>query len=277
MRPHGARRERPGTIPGMASSPNPATKLAYVRPVRPLHFPESEPEEEHLGQHPRHEDLCMFLKLLLRALCGEANAVSADMFVYWNATLNDDRGRRAPDAAVKLGLPQAAMFEHGSWKTWELGVPELTVEVLSLSDTRERWTLTEKREAYEAMGVDEFVCFDIDAPEGSRIRVWDRVEGDFVERVVEAERTPCITLSEAFGCVFEWIVAPAERWPVALRLLRDGVLVPLPSEVAEAARANEADAKASEATAKASEASAKAGEAAARARVAELEALLAKK
>lgn len=254
----------------MASSPNPATKLAHVRPVRPLHFPASEPEEEHLGQHPRHEDLCMFLKLLLRSLCGEANAVSADMFVYWNATVNDDRGRRAPDAAVKLGLPQAEMFEHGSWKTWELGVPELTVEILSLSDTRERWTLTEKREAYEAMGVDELVCFDLDAAEGSRIRVWDRVEGDFVERVVDGERTPCITLSEALGRTIEWTVAPAERWPTALRLLEDGTLVPLPSEQADAARAREA-------AARASEASAKAGEAAARARVVELEALLAKR
>ncbi|MFO0669438.1 MAG: Uma2 family endonuclease [Polyangiaceae bacterium] len=275
----------------MASSPNPATKLAHVRPVRPLHFPESEPEEEHLGQHPRHEDLCMFLKLILRSLCGEAHAVSADMFVYWNATLNDDRGRRAPDAAVKLGLPQAKMFEHGSWKTWELGVPELTVEILSLSDTRERWTLAEKREAYEAMGVREFVCFDVDAPEGSRIRVWDRVEGDFVERVVESERTPCLTLSEAFGCTLEWTVASGERWPAALRLLQDGALVLLPSEIAEAARASEAtakaseaaakaseaDARANEAAAKASEAAAKASEAAARARIAELEALLARR
>ena len=254
----------------MASLPNPATKLAHVRPVRPLHFPESEPEEEHLGQHPRHEDLCMFLKLLLRSLCGEAHAVSADMFVYWNATVNDDRGRRAPDAAVKLGLPQAEMFEHGSWKTWELGVPELTVEILSLSDTKERWTLAEKREAYEAMGVREFVCFDVDAPEGSRIRVWDRVEGDFVERIVESERTPSLTLSEAFGRTLEWTVAPGERWPAALRLLEDGALVPLPSELVDAARS-------AEAVAKAREAEAKAREAAANARVAELEALLAKR
>ncbi len=234
----------------MASVPSSRGKLTYVRPVRPFHFPESEPEEEHLGQHPRHWDLCVALVNVLRAVCGEANAVSADMFVYWMATVNDDRGRRAPDAAVKLGLLQSELVKHGSWKTWEFGVPELVVEVLSLSDTRERWTLTEKREAYEAMGVQEFVCFDVDAPEGARIRVWDRVEGDFVERVVEAERTPCITLSEAFGCVFEWIVAPAERWPVALRLLQDGVLVPLPSEVAEAALAREAAAKASEAAVK---------------------------
>jgi hypothetical protein len=66
---------------GTASSPDPAAKLQHVRPVRPLHFPEQEPESEHLGQHPRHEDLRMLLAVLLRALCGDAHAVAADMFV----------------------------------------------------------------------------------------------------------------------------------------------------------------------------------------------------
>lgn len=227
----------------MASSPNPAAKLAHVRPVQPLHFPEAEPEEEHLGQHPRHEDLCMWLKLFLRALCGDEHGVAADMFVYWIATANDDAARRAPDAAVKLGLPQATIREHGSWKTWELGVPELTVEVLSLSDTREKWTLAEKREAYAAMGVNEFVCFDVDAPaeprgsEHGRLRVWDRVDGDFVERVVEGDRTPCVTLSVALGAEIEWTVGPAGPYPVALRLLRDGALVPTPEEALAAANA----------------------------------------
>ncbi len=239
----------------MASS-NPADRLAHVRPVRPLHFPESEPEEEHLGQHPRHDDLCTLLKLLLRSVCGDDHAVSADMFVYWIATVNDDRGRRAPDAAVKLGLSPAVLRAHGSWKTWEFGVPELTVEVLSLSDTRERWTLTEKREAYEAMGVREFVCFDVDAAEGSRLRVWDRIDGDFVERVVESERTPCVTLSVALGRAVEWTVAAAAPYPAALRLLVDGDLVLSPSEDAAAARAEAQAAKA---------------------RVAELEALLAQR
>ncbi|MBK6691029.1 MAG: Uma2 family endonuclease [Myxococcales bacterium] len=264
----------------MASLPNP--KLTYVRPVRPLHFPESEPEEEHLGQHPRHWDLCVALVNVLRAVCGEANAVAGDMFVYWVATVNDDRGRRAPDAAVKLGLMQSELVQHGSWKTWEFGVPELVVEVLSLSDTRERWTLTEKREAYEAMGVREFVCFDVDAPEGKRVRVWDRVDGDFVERVVEDERTPCVTLSHAFGVSLDWTVAAAGRWSASLRVLKDGALVLMPEEAALAAQAREAaamsreaEANAREAVAKQGEADARASEAAAHARVRELEALLA--
>jgi hypothetical protein len=38
------------------------------------------------------------------------------------------------------------------------------------------------------------VRFDCDASEGARLRVWDRVEGDLVERVVEGDRTPCTVL-----------------------------------------------------------------------------------
>lgn len=253
----------------MASS-NPAERLAHVRPVRPLHFPESEPEEEHLGQHPRHWDLCALLKVLLTSLCGDDHGVAADMFVYWIATVNDDRGRRAPDAAVKLGLSPAILRTHGSWKTWELGVPELTVEVLSLSDTRERWTLAEKREAYEAMGVREFVCFDLDAPPGARLRVWDRIDGDFVERVVDGERTPCVTLSVALGQPIEWTVAEAAPYPAALRLLANGTLVPSPPEEALAAKR---DARVARAEADAARAEA----AAAKARIAELEALVARR
>src|SRR5262245_17750218 len=141
MRPRGRASTTPATMPGMAQAPNPAVKLAHVRPVRPLRFPAEEPWEEHLGQHPRHYDLCALVVATLRRLCGETHAVSADMFVYWNAA--DERHVRAPDAALKLGLPPSTMRANPSWKTWELGVPELVVEVLSLSDTQEKWTLEE--------------------------------------------------------------------------------------------------------------------------------------
>lgn len=83
----------------------------------------------------------------------------------------------------------------------------------------------------------------------------------FVERVVEDERTPCVTLSQAFGVSLEWTVAAAGRWPACLRVVRDGALVLLPEEAALAARARMAEANAREA--------------AAQARVRELEALLA--
>ncbi|MFO0671923.1 MAG: Uma2 family endonuclease [Polyangiaceae bacterium] len=259
----------------MASQPLGQPKLAYVRPVQPLFFPEQEPEHERLGQHPRHYDLCRFLYEMLAATVGDAHGVACDMFVYWVPT--NPRQCRAPDASLKLGLAQRRLVEHPSWKTWELGAPDLAVEILSLSDTRERWTLDEKRDAYRDMGVREFVAFDLDAPVGQRLRAWDHIEGDFVERIVDDERTPCLTVSAARGVLFEWCVAPIasiQGHPTALRLSQGGVLVPTHEEAraAESARAAAESARAD--AAEASAATAKASEAAAMARVAELEALL---
>ena len=260
----------------MASQPDPGLgtmKLPYVRPVQPLFFPEQEPEHERLGQHPRHEELCTYLKLLLRALVGPAHTVSADMFLYWNAS--NPRECRAPDAALKLGLTQASLFEHPSWKTWELGVPELVVEVLSLSDTRERWTLDEKREAYERIGVSEFVVFDLDRPEGQRLQVWDRVDGDFVQRIVDGERTPCVTLSDALASPIEWLVAPIHDYPAALRLAKEGSLVPTDHERALAAEAQRLAAETQRLAAEQRADAAEVVAAEATARIAELEAALA--
>lgn len=217
-----------------------------MRPVQPLFFPEQEPEEERLGQGQKHLSRCFMLFEILRRACGAEHSVVSDMFVYWNAT--SSKLCRAPDAAIKLGLPSAITADTLSWKTWELGVPEVVVEVLSASDTRERWTLTEKRDAYAEMGVDEFVCFDFDAPEGKRLRVWDRIDGDFVERVVEGETSPSIPLSEVLGATIAWTIAPGDALIAAPRVLRDGALVPLAVEVAaeEKARADAAEARLAE-------------------------------
>ncbi|HSO39843.1 MAG TPA: hypothetical protein VLT33_45260 [Labilithrix sp.] len=57
----------------------------------------------------------------------------------------------------------------------------------SPSDTPERWTFAEKLLRYRALGVRELVTFHVDAPPGQRLRVWDRLEHDLVERVVEGE------------------------------------------------------------------------------------------
>ena len=252
----------------MASQPLGQPKLAYVRPVQPLFFPEQEPEHERLGQHPRHYDLCRFLYEILAEAVGDAHGVACDMFVYWVPT--NPRQCRAPDAALKLGLTQRRLVEHPSWKTWELGAPDLAVEILSLSDTRERWTLDEKRDAYRDMGVREFIVFDLDAPVGQRIRAWDHIEGDFVERVVSEERTPCLTLAFALGRSFDWIVAPIHEHAAGLRLLDRDADTPVPTdrETAdrEAARAAQERALRAAETARADSAEA---------RVAELEAALA--
>ncbi len=125
-----------------------------------------------------------------------------------------------PDGFVKLGIFAEAT---SVWKVWERGAPELCVEILSPSDTEEKLTLPEKLARFHTMGVSEVVTFDVDAKVGQRIRAWERVEGDLVERVVEGERTLCRTLGLWF------VVAPyeldslsmADRLPAALRLSRD--------------------------------------------------------
>lgn len=241
---------------GMASAPNPASKLRHVRPVAPVIFPASEPWEEHLGQSPRHLDLCIALYRILQRVCApEEDAVACDQYVYWRG--NDRRRCLAPDAFVKLGVPDE---KPDTWKTWERGVPELAVEVLSPSDTPESLTFAEKLERYAELGVRELVCFDLDAPAGERLRVWDRLQDDLVERVVEGETTPCVTLGEGFT----WVLAPFDRYPAALRLERNGVLVPTAEEAERAAREAERAAKEAERAAKE----------AAEARVRELEAIL---
>jgi hypothetical protein len=140
---------------------------------------------------------------------------------------------------VRLNVPDA---RFKTWKTWEEGgVPDLAIEVVSDSDRR-GWS--EKLSDYRAIGVKELVRFDPAAPEGKRLRVWDRVREDLVERLIGEDRTPCLTLG------LNWVVCPVEDEPVGLRLIDDeGRLLEVPEEAAE--RAREAEAKAREAEAKA--------------------------
>ena len=188
-----------------------ARSLQHVRPVVPLHFPESEPESERMGQSGRHYLMCKALYEILRAAAGDESTVSCDAFVYFDAS-NPER-KLAPDGAVKLGIPQH-VFD--SWKTWERGAPELAFEILSPSDSPERWTFEEKLLRYRACGVSELVVFHADGQPGSRLRVWDRIDGDLVERTVTGESTPCLTL-DAF-----LVVAPvAADLPPCVRLARD--------------------------------------------------------
>ena len=222
---------------GMASTPNPATKLQHVRPVRPLDLPVTEPESERMPESRRHLFLRTLVVAFLRQVCLPHHSFGGDQFVYWNAL----RPRAlAPDGFVKLDAPDTGHFS--TWRTWERGVPEVVIEILSPSDSPERKPFDQKLEGYHAMGVHEVVCFNVDAPPGTRLRVWDLIDGDMVERVVSGECTPCVALSSAeAGQRFEWIVAPADAEPVALRLRCDGALVPTPDEhAATAARERDA-------------------------------------
>ncbi len=218
-----------------------------------------------MGQSGRHYELCKALYEILRAAAGPEHTVSCDAFVYFDAA-NPER-KLAPDGAVKLDVPQHAF---DSWKTWEGGAPELAFEVLSPSDSPERWTFEEKLVRYRALGVGELVVFHADGEPGSRLRVWDRIDGDLVERAVTDERTPCVVLD------LHLVVAPADGWPACVRLARDaeGRDLVLTAEEARI-RAEEARLRDAEARTRAEEArrDAEVRLADAEKRIAELEAL----
>jgi hypothetical protein len=93
----------------------------------------------------------------------------------------------------------------------------------------------EKLARYHELGTKELVRFDPDAPEGSRLRVWDRVSDDWLEREVTGDRTPCLTLG------LGWTVCPVGGEPVGLRLVDDdGRLVENREEAEARGRAEEA-------------------------------------
>ncbi len=233
---------------GSMSAPLRQEDVTYVRAIRPLHFPDSDPEWEMSESH-RHKRLCELLYQVLAAVVpGEHASIGADQFVYFDPL--DPRKKCAPDGFVKLGVPGESIR---SWKTWQKGAPELCVEIVSPSDTDEKLTLPEKLERFAAMGVLEVVTFDADAKVGERIRAWESVKGDLVERVVQSERTYSVVLGKWF------VVAPylaegrpaLQRLDAALRLADDAegrALVPTYDEreraAAEGARARADDAKA---------------------------------
>ena len=205
----------------------------------------------------RHLELRTLLFTLLKTF-GASHTVGSEQFVYWSAS--QSKRCLAPDAFVRLGVPDAPF---DSWKTWERGAPELAVEIVSHSDSAEE-SWEDKLAKYHDLGVRELVRFDPEAAVGARLRAWDRIDDDLVERRVTDDRTACSTLG------LWWVVTPVAPYPAGLRLTRDAEgkdLVPTPDE------ASEARAAAASALARA-EAE---GRAAAERRVAELEAELARR
>jgi hypothetical protein len=193
-----------------AVSTSRAASLRHVRPVQPLRFPEQEPDEERMGQGRRHYKLCKALYEMLCAVCVPEHTVGADQFVYFDAAA--PKRCLAPDAFVTLGVRD---HDFDSYLVWEEGTPDVAFEVLSPSDTPERWTFEEKLRRYHALGVRELVTFHVDAPEGERLRIWDRLEQDFVEREVTGDTSPCVTLGLTL------LIGPVDQYPTGLRLARD--------------------------------------------------------
>jgi hypothetical protein len=163
---------------------------------------------------------------MIRAVCVPEHTVGADQFVYFDAA--EPKRCLAPDSFVTLGVLD---HDFESYKVWEEGTPDVAFEVLSPSDSPERWTFDEKLRRYHALGVRELVTFHVDAAPGERLRVWDRIENDLVERVVTDDTTPCLTLGVTL------LIGPVDQYPVGLRLARDAAGKDLVLTEAEAAGA----------------------------------------
>jgi hypothetical protein len=176
----------------------------YLRPLRPRRFPVEAEVPESLPHLELRTALYQLLSFFLR---GQAT-VGSDQFVYYDAS--NPKACVAPDVYLKLGSEHT---DIGSWKTWELGTPELAVEIASRSDAPEEpWE--NKLVRYHRLGVRELVRFDPRAPE--QLRVWDYVEGDLAERRVSPNSAvPCRVLG------VWWVVVVHERRGPMLRLSRD--------------------------------------------------------
>jgi len=182
-----------------------ASRRRYLRAAVPVHFPEAESVPE-TGVHLRVRTA---LWSMLRLALGDRAMVGSNQFLYWDPT--NPKQCLAPDVLVWFGAPDRPF---PSWKVWERGAPHLAIEVISDHDTRDRpWA--RKVAAYQRSGVKELVRFD-PADAKNPLRLWDRVEGDLVEREVskhELERSDLLGLY--------WLVEPAPDLGRVLRLCRD--------------------------------------------------------
>jgi Uma2 family endonuclease len=206
-----------------APFPTPARahgRHVYVRPPKPIYFPSFEPLDEAVSETKRHLKTRTNLFLLLEdAFAGKA-AIGSDQFVYWDP--EDPRKCLSPDAFVKLDAKDEA-FDN--WKVWERSAPDLAVEIVSASDRPEaEWT--EKLARYRASGIREVTRFDAEN-ETRPIRVWDRIDGDLVERAPHDQ-----DLRECAVLGLWWTLLPSDLGPM-LRLARDRAghdLLPTPDE-----------------------------------------------
>jgi Uma2 family endonuclease len=148
----------------------------YVRAPRPVVFP----VEEDVPESKRHLELRTALYLIVKFAMAETAVFGSDQFVYWDPT--NPKACLAPDLLIKLGGPDT---DYDTWKVWERGAPDIAVEIASRSDSPEMaWE--EKLERYRKIGLKELVRYDWKKPTTS-LRIWDSIEGDLVERVMEGE------------------------------------------------------------------------------------------
>jgi len=195
----------------------------YLRAPRPVIFPDT----LEMPETGIHLELRTALYLTVRHLVGQRGAVGSEQFVYWDP--GDPSQCLAPDLMVRLG---AKPGPFPLWKTWEEGAPHLGVEIVSPSDAPElAWC--EKLRRYARAGFSEVVRFYPKRP-SRPLRLWDRVEGDLVERELVGEKALlCDTLR------LYWVVRPHAELGLELRLAEDSQGERLVLSPEEAARARE--------------------------------------
>jgi hypothetical protein len=201
--------------------------IRHVRPPHPLEFPDEEDEDVRVPEGKLHVLMKAELFYALKRAFEREHTIGCDQFIYFNA--KNPRRRCAPDGFVKLGTPD---FIFRSWKTWQHGAPDLAVEIDCEHDGK-RHSWKERFDRLWQVGVREIVQFLPEAKEGARLRAWDRIDDDLVEREVEGDVTPCVTLD------LWWVVRPIGEVPLGLRVARDPAgrdLLLSPLEASEQAR-----------------------------------------
>jgi hypothetical protein len=156
-----------------------------------------------------HLELRTALYLILRGEFAGRAFIGSEQFLYWDPT--DPKKCLAPDLMVRREGPDLPL---PCLKVWEGGAPQLAVEIVSPSDNSARdWD--EKLERYRQSGVAEVVRFDPEHPDHP-LRLWDRVEGDLVERALDG---PAALKCDALGLY--WHHQRDARLGRILRLARD--------------------------------------------------------
>lgn len=189
-----------------ADSAGPITigRLRYLHAPKAVRFP----EHQQVPETKLHLELRTLLWQFLKHAFADRALIGCDQFVYWDAAT--PRASLAPDAFVRWG-GRDELF--GSWKVWERGAPHLAIEIVSSHDSRDRnWAA--KLGAYRQLGVQELVRFDPES-ETDRLRVWDRIDNDLVERALGDGTTPSNVLPGF------WLLVADERLGACLRLSHD--------------------------------------------------------
>ena len=236
-----------------------------------LPYDDGMPMETH-----RHVlQMLLLIETLKTYLAGRREAfVGGNMFVYFSLEQVRNQDFRGPDFFVALDVPP---HSRKSWVVWQEGKgPDVVIELLSDSTTAQ--DKGEKKDVYQnCLRVPEYFWFDPYTAEWAgfvlRDGRYEPIEVDAQERLISQRLGLALVRWEG---TYQEESARWLRWATL-----DGILLPTPQEVAEAAQRHAADVErlaaavqqqAAEAQQRAAEAQQQAAEAQQRAR--ELEALL---